>query len=73
MEMLPEKEGFEMSFEGEVWVVVSQASEESVPQFGSPSSEGVFPNVLGAGNQQLHRRAVRAEQPSLALQEQAFK
>ena len=38
-----------------------------------PDSEGVFPNVLlGAGNQQLARRAVRAEQPSLVLHKQAF-
>ena len=40
-----------MSFEGEVGVAVSQASGESVSQFGPRESEGVLPDVLlGAGN-----------------------
>ena len=60
-----------MSFEGEVRAAVSQVG--IVLHSLGHESEGVFPNVLlDAGNQQLHRRAVRANQPSLVLHKQAF-
>ena len=50
----------------------AQASRESVPQFRPCDSEGELPNVLfGAGNQELHRRAGTAEQPTLILHRQA--